>query len=62
LSPTNQKATLENIENQGSIACNRENLKKDVYHINDRIVTKEEWDVVHIEWRERYHMENQGDN
>jgi hypothetical protein len=62
LSPTNQQATLENIEDQSSIASNRENLKEVVYHINSRIVTKEEWDVVHIEWNQREHMENQGDN
>jgi hypothetical protein len=62
LSPTNQQATLENIEDQGSIAWNRENLEEVVYQINGRIVTKEEWDVVHIEWRGRAHMENQGDN
>jgi hypothetical protein len=33
-----------------------------IYQINRQIVTKEEWDAVHIEWREREHMENQGDN
>jgi hypothetical protein len=33
-----------------------------VYQINGQIVTKEEWDAFHIEWRERAHMENQGDN
>ena len=62
MSPTNQQATLENIEDQGSIVRNRENPKEAVYQINDRIVTKEEWDAFHIEWREREHMENQGDN
>jgi hypothetical protein len=62
LSPKNQQATLENIEDQGSIAWNKENLEEAVYQINGRIVTKEEWDVVCIEWREREHMENQGDN
>jgi hypothetical protein len=62
LSPTNQQETLENIEDQGSIVWNRENLEEAVYQINGRIVTKEEWDTVHIEWRERAHMENQGDN
>jgi hypothetical protein len=62
LSPTNQQATLENIEDQASIASNRENLEEVVYHINGRIVTKEEWDIVHIEWNHRAHMENQGDN
>jgi hypothetical protein len=62
LSPTNQQATLENIEDQGSIASNRENLEEVVYQINGRIVTKEEWDTFHIEWNQREHMENQGDN
>ena len=62
LSPTNQQATLENIEDQGSIVRNRENPEEAVYWINGRIVTKEEWDAFHIEWRERAHMENQGDN
>jgi hypothetical protein len=62
LSPTNQQATLENIEDQGSIVRNRENPEEAVYRINGRIVTKEEWDAFHIEWREREHMENQGDN
>jgi hypothetical protein len=62
LSPTNQQATLENIEDQGNIASNRENLEETVYQINGWIVTKEEWDVVHIEWNQRAHMENQGDN
>jgi hypothetical protein len=41
---------------------NRENLEEVLYQINGRIVTKEEWEVFHIEWREREHMENQGDN
>jgi hypothetical protein len=62
LSPTNQQETLENIEDQGSVVRNRENLEEVVYQINGQIVTKKEWDVVHIEWREREHMENQGDN
>jgi hypothetical protein len=61
LSPTNQQATLENIEDQGSIARNRENPEETVYLINGQIVTKEEWDTFHIEWREE-NMENQGDN
>jgi hypothetical protein len=60
--PTNQQATLEDIEDQGSIAWNRENLEEVVYQINGWIVTKEEWDAIRIEWRERAHMENQGDN
>jgi len=62
LSPTNQEETLENIKDQGSIAQNRENSEEAVYQINGRIVTKEEWDAFHIEWREREHMENQWDN
>jgi hypothetical protein len=62
LSLTNQQATLENIEDQGSIARPRERPKEVVYHINRQIVTKEEWDAYRIEWREREAMENQGDN
>jgi hypothetical protein len=62
LSPTNQQATLENIEDQGSVVRKRENPKEAVYQINRQIVTKEEWAIVHIEWREREHLENQGDN
>jgi hypothetical protein len=61
-SSTNQQETLENIEDQSSISWNRENLEEPIYHINGRIVTKEEWDAFHIEWREREHMENQGAN
>jgi hypothetical protein len=59
LSPKNQQATLENVEDQGSIAWNRKNLEEVIYQINGWIITKEEWDIF---WRERAHMENQGDN
>jgi hypothetical protein len=62
LSPTNKHTTLENIEDQESVARNREKLEEFVYHINRQIVTKEEWDAFRIGWRERAHMENQGDN
>jgi hypothetical protein len=62
LSPTNQHATLEDIEDRGSIAQARERPEEVVYHINGQIVTKEEWDAYHIEWNEREAMENQGDN
>ena len=50
---------MENIEDQGTIVRNREHPEEAVYQINGRIVTKEEW---HVVWREREHMENQGDN
>jgi hypothetical protein len=53
---------LENIEDQASVAWNKENPKEVVYHINGQIVTKEEWDTFRIDWRERERMENQGDN
>jgi hypothetical protein len=62
LSPTNQQATLENIEDRGSIARPRERPEEVVYQINGQIVTKEEWDAYRIEWNEREAMENQGDN
>jgi hypothetical protein len=62
LSPTSQHTTLENIEDQTSVSRNREKLEEVVYQINRHIVTKEEWDTFHIDWRERAGMENQGDN
>jgi hypothetical protein len=62
LSPTNKHATLENIEYQGSVSWNKEHPEDTVYQINRQIVTKEEWDTFRIEWRERAHMENQGNN
>jgi hypothetical protein len=65
LSPTSQHATLENIEDQTSVAQNREKIEEAVYQINKQIVTKEEWDTFRtfrIDWRERAGMENQGDN
>jgi hypothetical protein len=62
LSPTSQHATLENIEDQESVARNRENPEETVYQINGQIVTKEEWDTFCIDWIERERMENQGDN
>jgi hypothetical protein len=62
LSPTSQHVTLEYIEDQASVAWNREKLEEVVYQINRQIVTKEVWDTFCIYWREREHMENQGDN
>jgi hypothetical protein len=35
LSPKNQQATLDDIEDQGSLAQNRENPEEMVYRIND---------------------------
>ena len=45
LSPTSQHATLENIEDETSVAQNREKPEEVVYQINGKIVTKEEWDT-----------------
>jgi sulfur carrier protein ThiS len=45
LSPTNQHTTLENIEDQESVAQNREKPEEVVYQINRQIVSKEEWDT-----------------
>jgi len=66
LSPTSHHATLENIEDQASVA---RNIKKpegseDIFQINGQIVTKEEWDAFRIDFlrRERRGMEHQGDN